>query len=651
MNCLLTLLLACMTLVPCKSIRFMEEPDDPAPDSVGVYDYSVLRRMGHPRVMMTSQDFDELNRALRHAKRDNPLLLRMHENAIYIADHALGSDDDPAYVRDASGRRILTQSRRALLKLYSCSYAYMTTGRKIYLEKVMALLEKVCSFPDWNPSHYLDTGEMSLAVSIAYDWLYHDLPYDLRVKVRKTLSDYVLRTAPEKSFHDAESNWNQVCNAGVVAAAIAVYEKDKSASWWTIEDGVRTNAKVINKIYGQDGNYHEGYGYWDYGTSFQVVLNQLLQTAFGSWEKLGAGPGFFNTARYMLYMSGTVGGVFPYADGGVQKESYNYGMWWFAANAQDPALLVNELRLLDSGKYGYGTGARLAPMVPCLLRNVRLDAPDKNTVPSPVWYGRGNAPVVMVHTSWTFDSEDRYLAIKGGKANLSHGHMDAGSFVYDALGVRWSEDWTRPSYAGIENAMKELGANYWSMTQRSLRWDILKMNNLGHSTISCMNTDGSVDKLHASDHLVKGNASLVEVYEGPDRLGACLDMTGVLSDALASARRSIYLLECGDLVVEDEITAKPDMDAMVQWRMVTRAAVDIVDDGEMLSLNGKTMTLRVQSSDTSVEPCYTVWPYERPAGWEPRSQWIDSAYGSIAGYTATIPAGTTVRLVTRLSCG
>jgi Arc/MetJ-type ribon-helix-helix transcriptional regulator len=33
-----------------------------------------------------------------------------------------------------------------------------------------------------------------------------------------------------------------------------------------------------------------------------------------------------------------------------------------------------------------------------------------------------------------------WLAIKRGTAAASHGHMDAGSFVYDSQGIRWFHD-------------------------------------------------------------------------------------------------------------------------------------------------------------------------------------------------------------------
>ena len=45
----------------------------------------------------------------------------------------------------------------------------------------------MCEFPDWNPSHFLDTAEMSNAVGVGYDWLYDYLDEPTRKKVREAL--------------------------------------------------------------------------------------------------------------------------------------------------------------------------------------------------------------------------------------------------------------------------------------------------------------------------------------------------------------------------------------------------------------------------------------------------------------------------------
>jgi len=90
-------------------------------------------------------------------------------------------------------------------------------------------------------------------------------------------------------------------------------------------------------------------------------------------------------------------------------------------------------------------------MIMAFANNLNLDA---ISAPSnKLWSGKGETPVVMVHTDWTYTDTDKYLGIKGGKAGSSHGHMDAGSFVYDAYGVRWSMDFGLQSYTTLESVL------------------------------------------------------------------------------------------------------------------------------------------------------------------------------------------------------
>ncbi|MBR1868799.1 MAG: heparinase II/III family protein, partial [Bacteroidales bacterium] len=629
--------------------EFKEEADDSANDPKRTWDYSVLKAAGHPRVLMKEADFADLKTKVTSGRFENKTLYKMHKLTLDLADDYCASSEVLKYELDSGGKRLLGQSRNALKRLFACAYAYRLTGKAKYLQKAQADLKTVCSFQDWHPSHYLDVGEMALGVAVAYDWLYYDLSYEDRLRTRRALSTYAVGTAPGKGFYTSEGNWNQVCNAGVMAAAIAVYEKDKLRSVNVIEEGVASNARMMKGIYSPDGNYTEGYDYWGYGTGFQVVILQLLKAAFGDCAGLDETPGFMETAGYMLFMAGPCGKDFSYADGGVGSERPKIGMWWFAAQKKDPSLLLNEMRLYENGLYPSSDEARLLPMVPCFLKDANLDDVSSARPSKDIWYGRGVTPVVMIHTGWEFDRNDMYVGIKGGKAGAGHGHMDAGSFVFDSQGVRWSMDYTRPSYSSIEQALSSAGGNFWAMTQNSLRWDVTKMNNLVHSTLTCTNSDGSVaNKRHVTDHNVAGSATLETVIDEPSRLGATLDMTAPLSDAVAKAERTITLEGNKVLKIVDVITAKAGMDADVQWRMLTPASVSVSGDVETLTQSGRTLYLKASSDSSDAPVTLTTWSPARDKSWSSQS-WDTGLSGTVAGFTVSVPAGRTVTLTTLLT--
>ena len=58
--------------------------------------------------------------------------------------------------------------------------------------------------------------------------------------------------------------------------------------------------------------------------------------------------------------------------------------------------------------------------------------------------------------------------------------MDAGSFVFDALGVRWVQDLGMQEYYSLEKENVDL----WNMSQNGQRWNVFRYNNLAHNTLT-----------------------------------------------------------------------------------------------------------------------------------------------------------------------
>src|SRR5699024_6103609 len=118
---------------------------------------------------------------------------------------------------------------------------------------------------------------------------------------------------PYAWFYGSTSNWNQVCNAGLVMAALAIYEDAPERSNKVIEKAVATNVNAL-KNYGPDGNYPEGPGYWSYGSSYQVMMLAGLESVLGTDFGLSQEEGFLASAEYMLFSTGPSGKYFNYSD-------------------------------------------------------------------------------------------------------------------------------------------------------------------------------------------------------------------------------------------------------------------------------------------------------------------------------------------------
>ena len=181
-----------------------------------------------------------------------------------------------------------------------------------YIEKDPMILNRmnnevlaVCSFSDWNPSHYLDVGEMTMALAFALDWTAGDLPQSTIDKATQAIINkgimpsYDTNQRSNNWWINSNNNWNQVCNGGMIAGSIAIAEVNPELATKTIKRSLDGLPNALDE-YRPDGVYPEGSSYWGYGTAFSVVTNAMLESAFGTDFGLGDYPGFKDSAYLSL---------------------------------------------------------------------------------------------------------------------------------------------------------------------------------------------------------------------------------------------------------------------------------------------------------------------------------------------------------------
>ena len=576
-----------------------DDEDDPSADPNGIFDYSKIGE--HPRLFLNAQDFDHLKQEITN----NSTLKIIHEIIINRCNKEFVGASTLTYQK--SGKRLLTVSRKALERICHLAYGYRMNNDYTYLNQAEKDIRSVCSFPDWNPTHYLDIGEMALAVAIGLDWLYNDLQPETRKMAQTALENYAFKTATDptysKQFIETTTNWNQVCNGGLLAAALVTYEKDKSRAVEIIEQSFNSNKTKGMTTYGTDGNYPEGYMYWGYGTTYQVILIAALEKVFNTDNGLSqTSAGFLKTAEYMLFMAGTTGKCFNYSDC-TEPEEPKLPMWWFAKKQGHSSLLFNELRLLKKGAYASKfEERRLLPIIMGFIDSEQV----KETISAPqkkLWWGDGDTPVVLIHTDWTYSDTDKYFGMKGGRSNTSHGHMDGATFVYDAYGERWAMDLGMQEYAPLEAA----GIDLWNSSQSSTRWSIFRLNNFSHNVITINN----------NQYHYQGKAFVRTDYMKAigTKLGAKFECFGVNRngndyDVDAPVRTAEFIDNGGDLelVIKDEIKSRANKTPLVRWAMATPATAEIISNHCIkLSQNGKILYLTVQEQNNHPFTLKT-WP-------------------------------------------
>lgn len=383
------------------------------------------------------------------------------------------------------------------------------------------------------------------------------------------------------------SESRSIISTSAALAGLAVYETCQDDARSIIDKAIESNASVMPEMYNPDGNYPEGYGYWGYGTAFECIMLAAMESCTGTDNGLSAVDGFKKTGKWILFMEGMNKMAFNYCDCAPSSIAFP-PLWYLAHKFNDQSLLYGELMKLNDGRYTSYDSPKYFPMA-----IVYASKFDLNSIAPPeekVWSGKGINPVVLVHGDWTFTDTDKFLGIKAGRANYSHGHMDVGSFVYDAWGTRWSADLGLQSYGTVENInLPGYTGGFGSYDQGAFRWAVFRYNNYNHSTITVN------DALHRAG----GRAKISSVINTSASKGATIDMTDILSSECESATRTVTLENDTDLVVKDIVKAKYNKAADVRWTMVTRAIPTVEGNRIVLQGASKKLYLKVTSQNNA----------------------------------------------------
>lgn len=493
--------------------------------------------------------------------------------------------------RVLTGRRLLSKSRECLRRVFYLSYAYRITEDERFFKRAEEEMLAVSVFSDWNPSHFLDVAEMTMALAIGYDWLYDELSESSR----KTISYAIVNKGIEPSFNDkynwflkSTNNWNQVCNAGMTYGALAVQEDYPELAKKTIDRAFET-IRLPMEEYQPDGVYPEGYGYWGYGTSFNVMFLSAVEKALNTDQGLVGTPGFLNTTGFLEHMLAPSGNCFNWSDCGLGG-NLNPAMFWFAQRNNDPSLLWSENEFLQVADYSKFTGIRLLPAIMVWGKSILFE--QINVPASKVWVGQGNNPVCIMRTSWT-DPHAIYLGFKAGSPSVNHGHMDIGSFVLEANGVRWASDLGKQNYESLESK----GMKIFGKEQDAQRWTIFRMNNYSHNTLTI---DGELQR-------VDGYAKIERYSDAEDFPFAISEITTVYNGQLKKATRGVGIKDGQFVVVRDELETL-GYPTKIRWNMVTFANVMLGIKEATLTKDGKMLFLKVQGPDNITIKTWSTAP-------------------------------------------
>ena len=168
-----------------------------------------------------------------------------------------------------------------------------------FVPAIVARLEAVCSWPSWVlPAHdgkrdvvegriqRIDLGSSALARDLArvLMTLGDALPPATVARVRAEVERRVLRPYLDNPkghrWFLGKNNWNAVCHAGCVIAALELVE-DPAVRARFVEGAERGSAVYMEYGFEPDGYCSEGMGYWNYGFGHFLDLGLAVRRATG----------------------------------------------------------------------------------------------------------------------------------------------------------------------------------------------------------------------------------------------------------------------------------------------------------------------------------------------------------------------------------
>ncbi len=530
----------------------------------------------HPRLFIQSGTINNLKQRIDSDTR----YAFIHEQILRNCDSLLAV---PPAREIKEGRRLLEVSRTYLKRILYLAYAYKITGQRPYFEKAKQEMLAASSFSSWNPSHYLDVAEMAMGLAIGYDWLFHDLSAAERETIAGALLEKGIRTSLDENLEhgwiSSSNNWNPVCHGGLTAAAIAVFDSAPDVCTTVIKRSIEHVPEAMRE-YAANGNYPEGPMYWSYGTTYNVLLIAMLQTAFASDFGLLDEPGFLETANYYRHVIGPSGLYFNYSDSR-ETPGLNAAQFYFSKEMKRPELLWQEMDILKSYMDGNrefmatGISNRFLPFL--LLWS--QDIPEVRSENENRYIAHGTTPIAIYRSSWS-DSA-LYLGVKAGSPSANHAHMDIGSFVFEKYGIRWALDLGLQGYHSLES----LGLGIWKKNRGSDRWKVFRNNVFSHNTLVVN------DSLQNPEAL----ATIEKIGDDANTFKAAVNLSAIYDPQLTYARRTFEVGQDQELLITDSLRTGETNNAKIRWAFVTPAEIEITEGGRAayLSKGGQSITVKL----------------------------------------------------------
>jgi hypothetical protein len=577
-------------------------------------DALVLLNRGHPRLFLSPRRLE----ALQPGASGDVFLAELREAMFRQADSLLECEATEFRI---VGPRMLERSQQVFRRVATLALAFLAGGRPDYLERARTELFAAAAFPHWNPDHFLDTAELCVAFAIGYDWLHGALSEADRRRIREALVDKGLRPGLELQRKPAwwasvPHNWNIVCNGGLAIGALAVADEQPELAAGILE-AAQANLPLALDSFAPDGAWEAGPHYWEYSAWYSVLALDALTTALSTDLDLSSRPGIDRAGLFPLHCAGPTGEYFNYADSD-------------AGCAAKPVL--------------FWLGQRFG-LPNCIAGNHKLLRP-RSEAPHPfdlLWYQPlpqaipalpaaacfGRSELFLARGAWN-EAMAVFVGFKAGSGRADHAHLDLGSFVLDAAGVRWAVDLGADDY--------DL-SGYWNSGAEGGRWNYYRLNNRSHNTLVL---NGHMQDPLAATAITRSGLSGSSLF-------AIADLSAAYRRDAGSVLRGAALIDSRAVLIQDEIAWREgSSERSFRWQLMTGAEIALDGLEAILSHEGQQLRARILSPSGArfkVESAYREPPQNPNTGFRQLvlEHLASAAETRVAVLLSTVPAEVEVR--------
>ena len=372
-----------------------------------------------------------------------------------------------------------------------CAAMCVVEPEKRWEERLRRLTLGVCSWRSWTDPDFqngryrvcLDTGFLTLAVAMVYDWCSNVFSPQERALIAAALVekglDPLAREASRPGGYVAELSWVNGSGHALAAlgiGALALHGVEPRARQW-VELATRKLRAWFDRHIHAGGALAEQMGYGGWMADLFALYCSAVHRLMGI--DLAAEGRFREILDYGLALL-TPDGAFAVNFGddgdldGAPPSLQLYARYWAAERGDSRAQWYLARSGADRIKRVVNPRVRADISISALMRLVwhRVDVPAKAPSKERTTFLFPDVGIATVRTGWR--AEDSLLAVRSGKP-LPHGHRDAGSFMLYSRGEWLVWD---PGYAVFDMAFPpglvagDPGALH-----------LYTASNLGHSTL------------------------------------------------------------------------------------------------------------------------------------------------------------------------